>query len=334
MICAMSLAALTVLEAGPVETIRIAAACGYTHVGLRAVAATAAERHWPMLTDRALAADICRALDDHAMGVLDVEILRLTDAIDWDGVKAAIDYAAALGAGRVLVADNDPDPARSHDNLGRMGQIAQGAGVCVALEFMPWTCAPNLAAARTGGGAGWRGHAGRCVSSGPVGRHGGRCGRRGERGVLPPDVRHCRAGSADGRDPPGSARRPPVSGEGDVDLVGLLRACPHVPISLEIPADRLRLAGVGHRRGRNWPSMPCVACWPWRANRAAMGHRSGQCDLLVVGSGAAGLCAAVTGAIRGWTWCWPNARRCWAAPRRGLAGGCGCRATRWPRRRD
>jgi sugar phosphate isomerase/epimerase len=147
MICAMSLAALTVLEAGPVETIRIAAACGYTHVGLRAVAATAAERHWPMLTDRALAADICRALDDHAMGVLDVEILRLTDAIDWDGVKAAIDYAAALGAGRVLVADNDPDPARSHDNLGRMGQIAQGAGVCVALEFMPWTCAPNLAAA-------------------------------------------------------------------------------------------------------------------------------------------------------------------------------------------
>jgi hypothetical protein len=58
----ISLAALTVLEAGPVETIRIASACGYSHVGLRPVAATPTETHWPMLTDTALADEIARAL--------------------------------------------------------------------------------------------------------------------------------------------------------------------------------------------------------------------------------------------------------------------------------
>ena len=36
-----------------------------------------------------------------------------------------------------------------------------------------------------------------------------------------------------------------MPGEGEIDLIGLLRTCPDLPISLEIPADRLRNAGVG-----------------------------------------------------------------------------------------
>jgi len=244
----LSLAALTVLEAGPVETIRIASACGYTHVGLRPVAATPTERHWPMMSDAALAGEIARALDGEGVGVLDVEILRLTDAIDWDQVRATVDYAATVGAKRILVADNDPDPARSRDNLAHMGEIADGAGAVVALEFMPWTHAPNLAAARTRT-QGLRGVA-MLIDTFHLVRSGGRVD---ELIAGDPAISYLQLCDIAGPTPDMDAILQEARadrlfpGEGDVDLAGILQRYPTLPISLEIPADRLRLSGVGPR---------------------------------------------------------------------------------------
>ncbi|NOW47648.1 sugar phosphate isomerase/epimerase [Novosphingobium sp. SG751A] len=245
---AISLAALTVLEAGPVETIRIAAACGYTHVGLRPVAATPTERHWPMMADAALAGEIRAALDGEGVGVLDVEILRLTDVIDWDQVRATADYAAAVGAQRILVADNDPDAGRSRDNLARMGEIADGAGAVVALEFMPWTHAPNLAAARART-QDLRGVA-MLIDAFHLVRSGGRVD---ELVAGDPAISYLQLCDIAGPTPDMDAILTEARadrlfpGEGDVDLAGILQRYPTLPISLEIPADRLRLQGVGPR---------------------------------------------------------------------------------------
>lgn len=245
---ALSLAALTVLEAGPIETIRIAASCGYSHVGLRPVAATPTETHWPMLRDAALAGEIRKVLDDTGIGVLDVEILRLTDAIDWDQVKATAAYANAVGARRILVADNDPDPTRARDNLARMGELAAEAGAVATLEFMPWTCAPNAAAARVRT-QGLRGvamlvdafHFARSDSAlddfaqgDPAVSYLQLCDIAGPTPAMDLILQEARADRL-------------FPGEGDVDLVRMLRHFPGLPISLEIPADRLRLAGVGPR---------------------------------------------------------------------------------------
>jgi len=241
----LSLAALTVLEAGPVETIRIAAATGYSHVGLRPVAATPTEKHWPMLRDKTLADAIRAALAEGNIGVLDVEILRLTPQIDWDEVQATVDFAQSLGAARVLVADNDPDPARSRDSLAHMGAVAAAAGVTIALEFMPWTHAPNLATARERA-QGLEGVA-LLVDAFHLVRSGGKAEdvAQGDplisylqlcdiAGPIPPMETILQEARADRLFP----------GEGEVDLVTLLRRLPDLPISLEVPADRLRLAGV------------------------------------------------------------------------------------------
>lgn len=241
----ISLAALTVLEVGPVEMIRIARACGYSHVGLRPVAATPAEPHVPILDNSGNRAEVRRALDGEGIAVLDCEIVRLTDAIDWDQMKRVIDFAAEFGADRLLVADNDPDHARSHDSLARLAQLGEGAGVTACLEFMPWTQSPNLAAARrrVAGIA----NAALLIDAFHLNRSGGSpaeiqtgdpisylqlCDIAGPVPDMDEILREAR-----------SARLFP--GEGDVDLVDILRRTGEVPISLEVPADRLRDAGFG-----------------------------------------------------------------------------------------
>lgn len=240
---AISLAALTVLEAGPIEQVRIARAAGYSHVGLRAVAATPDEPQPAMLDDHR---EVARVLAGEGIGVLDVEIVRLTPVIDWSLMARVVELAAMLGAGRMLVADNDPDPARSRDSLAWLAALAQGAGVAACLEFMPWTCAPDIRAARTrvAGIAG----AALLVDAFHLARSGGTLAD-----CLPDDgtisyLQLCDiAGPIPAMDTILTEARADrlFPGEGDADCAGLLRAFADRPVSLEVPADRLRLAGVG-----------------------------------------------------------------------------------------
>jgi succinate dehydrogenase/fumarate reductase flavoprotein subunit len=61
------------------------------------------------------------------------------------------------------------------------------------------------------------------------------------------------------------------------------------------------------------------------------GHK--KVDVLVVGSGAAGLSAAVTAALKGASVLLAEKSRSSAAPAPGQAAGCGYRATRSPAKR-
>jgi sugar phosphate isomerase/epimerase len=243
----LSLAALTVLEAGPFEMIRIARACGYSHVGLRPLAATPAEPHVPILDHAANRAELRRVLAGEGIAVLDCEILRLTPAIDWDTMARVVDFAAEFGAARLLVADNDPDPVRSAASLARLAEVAGTAGVVPCLEFMPWTQAPDLDAARQR--IAGIGNAGLLVDAFHLARSGGSPAdlSTGDRvsylqlcdiaGPIPPLDEILREARADRLFP----------GEGDIPLADLLRRVPATPISLEVPADRLRDAGVSAR---------------------------------------------------------------------------------------
>lgn len=243
---ALSLAALTVLEASALDAIGIAARCGYSHVGLRAVAATPAEPQPAMLADPAAAAAIRAELQARGIGVLDVEIVRLTERMDWDLLARLVAFAQSVGAGRMLVADNDSDPMRSRDNLARLAELAVAAGVVACLEAMPWTCAPDLNAARerVEGIA----NAALLVDAFHLVRSGGSPAAlvAGE-----PAISYLQLCDIVGPVPPMAdiiveARSDRLfPGEGEVDLVTLLRKFPGLPVSVEVPADRLRLTGVG-----------------------------------------------------------------------------------------
>jgi sugar phosphate isomerase/epimerase len=244
---AISLAALTILEVSPVEGARIAARCGYSHIGLRPIAATPVEPHFPIMADAVLRRELKAAIRDEGIAVLDIEIVRLLPEMDWDAMAMVFAFAQEFGAERLLVADNDPDPLRSHDSLAELASRAGAYGVTPHLEFMPWTCAPDLMAGRErlAGIANGR----LLVDAFHLARSGG----------TVDDIVQAKAGTGIGYlqlcDIAGpipamdeilrearSARLFP--GDGDIDLVSLLKTLPDIPISLEIPADALRDLGV------------------------------------------------------------------------------------------
>jgi sugar phosphate isomerase/epimerase len=117
------------------------------------------------------------------------------------------------------------------------------------LEFMPWTAAPNLAAARTRT-AGIAGCA-ILVDAFHLARSGG-----APQDLAPgdPAVGYVQLCDIAGPIPASmdailaEARADRLMpGEGEVDLAALLGRLPGLPVSLEVPADRLRDAGVGPR---------------------------------------------------------------------------------------
>jgi sugar phosphate isomerase/epimerase len=234
-----------VLEVAPAEMVRIAARCGYSHVGLRPVAATPSEPHVPVLNHPTNRRELRAVLAGEGIAVLDCEIVRLVPEIDWDAIARVIEFAAEFGAGRLLVADNDPDPARSAASLARLAELGTESRVTPCLEFMPWTCAPNLAAARAriAGIA----NAALLIDAFHLARSGGSpqdiaaadpvsyiqlCDIAGPIPVIDEILREARSDRL-------------FPGEGQIDLAGLLAWRPDCPVSLEVPADRLRDAGVG-----------------------------------------------------------------------------------------
>jgi sugar phosphate isomerase/epimerase len=241
----VSLAALTVLEVNPIDAVHIAASCGYSHVGLRPVAATLTESHFPILSDSKLKAGVRAALQDTGIKVFDLEIVRIKPVMEWDVIHAVLELAQELSVSRLLVADNDPDSERSAASLAELAERSRPFGVTPHLEFMPWTCTPNLSAARQR--IAGISNCSLLIDAFHLVRSGGRvddvidqdpqigylqlCDIRGPIPDMSEILREARSDRL-------------FPGDGEIDLVSLLRRLPGIAVSIEVPADRLRDAGV------------------------------------------------------------------------------------------
>ncbi|WP_252406623.1 hypothetical protein, partial [Acinetobacter pittii] len=71
----LSLAHLTVIDAGTLELIRAAAAGGFDHAGLRIVAPTASDSIVPVIGDQAMIRAILAEMAATGVGILDVEAI-------------------------------------------------------------------------------------------------------------------------------------------------------------------------------------------------------------------------------------------------------------------
>jgi sugar phosphate isomerase/epimerase len=218
-------------------------------VGLRPVAATPTEVHFPLLADAALRRETLARMQDLGIGLLDIEILRLkpqTVVTDFEPVLA---FGATFAARFALVAGNDPDLVRTADNLAALSELARKYQIVPHIEFMPWTNVPNLATALQIVSDSHSDNAGLLVDAFHFNRSGSRLedipihdSRFGYvqlcdiAGPIPHDMNEILHEARSERLFPG---------QGDCNLIGLLQCLPSdLPISLEVPSDTLRRNGV------------------------------------------------------------------------------------------
>ncbi len=240
-----SLSALTVLELSPPAMVTCARDAGYSHVGLRLIPATPTEVRWDTVGDTPLVRDTLARLHGTGIGVLDVEILRLTPDTVVADFEAVLDTAARLGARNALIADNDPEPARFVDNFAATCDLAARYGIAPNLEPMPWTEAKTFVQGVSLVAAAGRQNAGVLIDPLHFDRGGGVAG---ELAAAPRElIRYLQMCDAPAQRPTELAELLRqaradrlLPGDGGLDLAGIVRAVPmDTPISMEIPQAAL-----------------------------------------------------------------------------------------------
>ncbi|MDQ1210631.1 sugar phosphate isomerase/epimerase [Acinetobacter baylyi] len=143
-----SLSFLTIADVSPIEAVKIAAQCGYAAVGLRLLPAAPNEANYPILTDVSLIKETQAALKDTGVKVADVEIIRITPEFEPKKYLQFLEVAQQLGAKHILIAGNDPEQGRLTENFAQFCELSQQYGLSCDLEFMPWTNVKNLTQAQ------------------------------------------------------------------------------------------------------------------------------------------------------------------------------------------
>ena len=236
---AVGLAALTVLELPHEEQVSVAAQAGYSHVGLRLVPVAGQPYN-----HRFDVVQVEKRLADTGVGVLDVEVFRLTPQTSIKEFEAVMATAQRLGATELLVHGADSDEARLIESFGRLCDLAAGYGLSANLEPMPWVDVSNLAKAMRILDGAARANGGLLVDAIHFFRAGdspqalAKLPRKFLRYMQLCDARPERP--ADMQEIIRQARSDRLfPGEGGLDLKGLLGALPAgVPISLEIPVAK------------------------------------------------------------------------------------------------
>lgn len=238
---ALSLAALSLLDAPPPRQVRAAAQAGFSHVGLRLLPATDSEPHYPMVGDTPLVRETLAALADSGLAVSDIEILRLTPELEVAALEPLFETAARFGARQALVAGNDSDYGRAAENLARLAELGRHYQVTLNLEPMPWLAVSSLAQASELIALSGREDVGILVDALHFYRAGESLASLGD--IPSSRLNYCQICDAPARNPGNEAelihqarcdRLPP--GAGELDLRGLLAALPpDLPVSVEVP---------------------------------------------------------------------------------------------------
>ncbi len=253
----LSLGALTVMELAPDDMVSCAAEAGYDCVGLRILPATPTEVTWPTIGDTPLTRSIERRLADTGVRLLDIEIFRLLPETDVEAFVPALETGARLGATQVLVAGNDPDPARLGDRFAALCDLGAPLGFTMNVEPMPWTEVKNVSQGLRLLAAAGRPNAGLLID--PI-----HFDRGGDVPANIAEIPRARLRYMQLCDAP--AERPRdvetlifqarserlMPGDGGLDLEGILRAMPpDIPIALEVPMRTLAQTVPAVERARS-----------------------------------------------------------------------------------
>lgn len=142
----LTLAHLT-LSTTPAETIDAAAQAGFGAVGLRICARRPGEPFaTPVLGDASVAVALRQRASDRGIRLSNVSAYQFYPDVTWEHVAPVIDTTHLLGIPTVVVNCFDPDENRFIALFSKYCAAANGAGMRVALEFLPYSAVRTLGA--------------------------------------------------------------------------------------------------------------------------------------------------------------------------------------------
>ncbi len=239
----VSLAALTILDAGPAGQIRAAAEAGFEAVGLRLNPFVASDPEIVGHAERE--SEIRRLLAATGLGVMEIGVFPIGAAFDIEPLKPVLAFSAEIGARFIVCPVEDEDRNRRCAAFACLCDAASPYGLRVLAEFNPYSAMPRLADAQALVAATARSNGALCIDALHLSRSGG---EPADLATIPPAlmplVHFCDARAPDFSKPPEELRRESrtarlLPGEGELPLDDLLAALPpNVVVSVEAPTSR------------------------------------------------------------------------------------------------
>lgn len=246
-----SLAQLTALPYDPPRLVQLAADTGCQGCGIRLLPSSPGGPAYPLMDDAALARETLARIEGTGVRVLDLEIIRIGEAFDVNSFLPFMDMGQRLGAQNILVAGDDPDEARLTARFAALCEVAARHGLTCDLEFMPWTCVPDVAAASRIVAGADQPNGGVLVDA----LHFARSASTLEEVARLPRTRLHYAQICDGKVPGPTTNEGLIfdarcarllPGEGGIDLQALFAQLPDdLPVSIEVPHD-VRAPAMGY----------------------------------------------------------------------------------------
>lgn len=243
-----SLAYLTIPGVDPVSQIKIAKEAGYDYVSLRTIPMhLPGEPEFLPQKDPELFDAIQKALKEYDMPLMDIELARVRPNLDIEEYRPAFEAAAKLGATDVLGSIWSRDKAWYTDTAGKVADYAAEFGLKFNIEFLPWAGVRNLQEDITLVDKLGRDNVYVMVDT----LHAGRAGVTAEELARTPRkyfnfIHLCDGPAGPDGDPvldnikddlmlytAREARFYP--GEGVMDIAGMVKAMPEIPLSIELP---------------------------------------------------------------------------------------------------
>lgn len=247
-----SLAYLTIPGTNPMDQIRIAKETGYDFVSLRTIPMhLPGEPEFLLDKDPALFEAVKNALKEYDMPVMDIELARVRKDLDIEEYKPAFEAAAKLGATDVLGSVWTRDKVWYTETAGKIADYAKQFGLKYNIEFLPWAGVRNLQDDITLIDTLARDNVYIMVDT----LHAGRAGVTAAELARTPAkyfnfIHLCDGPAGKDTDDPKDCVLNNIKddlmlytarearyyvGEGDIDIAGMIKAMPNIPLSIELP---------------------------------------------------------------------------------------------------
>jgi sugar phosphate isomerase/epimerase len=139
---AISLAALTILDAGPVGQVYAAKEGGFSCVGLRLQPLLATDQ--AIVGDAEKEAALLRALDETKMSVLEIGVFPLKPTTKAQDFAPVVAFSAKIGARYLVCPIEDEDKARRVETFRGVCDLAAAHGMEALIEFNPYSGCRSL----------------------------------------------------------------------------------------------------------------------------------------------------------------------------------------------